>query len=236
MKKDSSTSKDSALKSGKGKDKENNLDNLTTSPGTVTATPFKSLNEDQSAKKFDIHDLTSEEKGRKEEKEMITATPASNTSALLKTFFSPPSEGKVLFSSPSSNTNYGFGESHVYQRFPVLSNAEKILSLETSIGYNSGTQIILLYDASLLIYASGSQLVLTTLASKEQDFSFGFWKAFRQDISSSSTLSTSSYRKQAFLKGHSSEISLLEVFPFVFSFVFLLVALLPFFLFFFISF
>jgi hypothetical protein len=140
-------------------------------------------------------------------------------------------------SGHSSTLSAGGLSNTVRYNVPDVAPVDRLLSLERSLGYNGGAAV-LLASGSLLLFASGPLLVLVDLtstglgASSGGGKSGGFWRAF-SNVRSGGPLGTScgspedktgdggegmdrcgttamGYR-QAFLRGHSSAIGIIEV-------------------------
>jgi hypothetical protein len=88
---------------------------------------------------------------------------------------------------------------------------ERVLKLERILGYRGGPAV-LLYQGRMLLYSAGAHLVMVDLYKASPELpppklpNFGLWKAFGGDFHPT----VEGYR-QAFLKGHSDEIGLIEV-------------------------
>lgn len=114
----------------------------------------------------------------------------------------------------------------VKQCIPETDPADRVLALDRIMGYAGGPSL-LLYDAKLLVITCDSLIVLididglapTYLQDQQHP---GLWKAFKShnytsstsgnaDITSAISNSSSNINKQAFLKGHSGAIGILEV-------------------------
>ena len=109
---------------------------------------------------------------------------------------------------------------------PDTASHQKVLSLQRLLHYSGGPSL-LLYDGKMIVQASGRHLVLVDVEGKAEVEinraavgNAGLWRAFGNQTSGvgvkddlgelSSQLSVEGYR-QAFLKGHSRTIGLLEV-------------------------
>ncbi len=94
---------------------------------------------------------------------------------------------------------------------PETNLVDRVLSLERILGYSGGSSL-LLYDAKMIVVSSGSLVVLIdidgTAYQHMQLENPGLWRAFKN---ANYTSAMNDKYKQAFLRGHNSNITLLEV-------------------------
>ena len=94
---------------------------------------------------------------------------------------------------------------------PETSLVDRVLSLERILGYSGGSSL-LLYDGKMIVVSSGSLIVLIdvdgTAHQHMQLEAPGLWRAFKN---ANYTSAINDKYKQAFLRGHNNNITLLEV-------------------------
>ncbi len=94
---------------------------------------------------------------------------------------------------------------------PETSLVDRVLSLERILGYSGGSSL-LLYEGKMIVVSSGSLIVLIDVDGTAQEHTQleapGLWRAFKN---ANYTSAINDKYKQAFLRGHSNNITLLEV-------------------------
>lgn len=87
----------------------------------------------------------------------------------------------------------------------AMTARENLLRLDRVLGYNGGP-VVLLYNGRMMVFAVGVAIAMVDLKSHIPKPQFGLWKAFAPNPGS-----VGEHSHQSFLKGHSENISLIEV-------------------------
>lgn len=127
----------------------------------------------------------------------------------------PPTHSSTALAAAGNTVRYNV---------PDVPTSDKLLCLERLLGYNGGAAV-LLFGGQMLLYATGPLIVMIDISDKDGSSDAaaartgGLWRAFGPGSSSSSSCSNhpvaslsypEGYR-QAFLRGHSNHVGIIEV-------------------------